>query len=215
MRSPRNYGVAMASAMSRESYFDTGLDVLSDLGYGGLKLAEVCNRLGVTTGSFYHYFTSWSAYTRDLVAHWVQARTVGIIEASAAEPDPRRRIDALVQEAPRAAPRRRGGDPGLELDRPEVHAVQAEVDQQRFDVLRRCRRSRSCATSTRRRCSRRGRCISWSATSRPRCRATPATSSGSPRSCSTRWTRAGSARVAENRLPQSPLTPPGLPSGAC
>jgi hypothetical protein len=39
----------MAGGVSRESYFETGLDVLSDLGYGGLKLAEVCNRLGVTT----------------------------------------------------------------------------------------------------------------------------------------------------------------------
>jgi AcrR family transcriptional regulator len=51
----------MASVVSRESYFETGLDVLSDLGYGGLKLAEVCNRLGVTTGSFYHYFQSLPA----------------------------------------------------------------------------------------------------------------------------------------------------------
>ena len=57
----------MAGVVSREAYFETGLDVLSDLGYGGLKLAEVCNRLGVTSGSFYHYFSSWPAYTRELV----------------------------------------------------------------------------------------------------------------------------------------------------
>jgi hypothetical protein len=36
----------MASVVSREAYFETGLDVLSDLGYDGLKLAEVCSRLG-------------------------------------------------------------------------------------------------------------------------------------------------------------------------
>jgi hypothetical protein len=36
----------MASVVSREAYLETGLDVLSDLGYDGLKLAEVCNRLG-------------------------------------------------------------------------------------------------------------------------------------------------------------------------
>ena len=29
----------MASVVSREAYFETGLGVLSDLGYGGLKLA--------------------------------------------------------------------------------------------------------------------------------------------------------------------------------
>ena len=58
------------TTLSREAYFNTGLDVLSDLGYGGLKLAEVCNRLGVTSGSFYHYFDNWPAYTRELVDHW-------------------------------------------------------------------------------------------------------------------------------------------------
>ena len=64
----------MAGVVSREAYFETGLDVLSDLGYGGLKLAEVCNRLGVTTGSFYHYFPGWPAYTRELVANWMKER---------------------------------------------------------------------------------------------------------------------------------------------
>ena len=87
----------MAGVVSRESYFETGLDVLSDLGYGGLKLAEVCNRLGVTTGSFYHYFSSWPAYTRELVENWMKERTVLVIEFVKNEPDPRRRIDSLVQ----------------------------------------------------------------------------------------------------------------------
>jgi hypothetical protein len=61
----------MGAVLSRQAYFETGLDVLSELGYGGLKLAEVCNRLGVTTGSFYHYFASWPVYTRDLIQHWL------------------------------------------------------------------------------------------------------------------------------------------------
>jgi AcrR family transcriptional regulator len=76
----------MASVVSREAYFETGLDVLSDLGYDGLKLTEVCNRLGVTTGSFYHYFSGWPAYTKELVAHWMQGRTVQVIEVVRAEP---------------------------------------------------------------------------------------------------------------------------------
>ena len=125
----------MAGAVSRESYIETGLEVLSDLGYGGLKLAEVCNRLGVTTGSFYHYFTSWSAYTRDMVAHWVQVRTVASAEAVRAEADPRRRVDLLIQEA-LALPH--GAEAAIRvwssIDR-DVQAVQAAVDQQRFDLL--------------------------------------------------------------------------------
>ena len=126
----------MASVASREAYFETGLDVLSDLGYGGLKLAEVCNRLGVTTGSFYHYFDNWSAYTSELVAHWEQDRTVGVIAALAVEPDARKRIGALIDEA-LVLPH--GAESAIRvwssIDR-DVHAVQAKVDQQRYDVLR-------------------------------------------------------------------------------
>jgi len=125
----------MAGVVSRESYFDTGLEVLSDLGYGGLKLAEVCNRLGVTTGSFYHYFPGWRAYTKELVAHWMQRQTVQIIEAVRAEPDPRRRIDTLIEEG-LSLPH--GAEAAIRVWSsvdPEVYAIQAAVDQQRFDIM--------------------------------------------------------------------------------
>jgi AcrR family transcriptional regulator len=126
---------AMASVVSREAYFETGLDVLSDLGYGGLKLAKVCNRLGVTTGSFYHYFSGWPAYSRELVGHWMQARTVRVIEAVRAEPDPRRRIDTLIQVG-LGLPH--GAEAAIRVWSSvdsEVYLVQAAVDQQRFDIM--------------------------------------------------------------------------------
>ncbi|MGV0810714.1 TetR/AcrR family transcriptional regulator [Mycolicibacterium boenickei] len=125
----------MAGVVSRESYFETGLDVLSDLGYGGLKLAEVCNRLGVTTGSFYHYFPNWAAYTRELIAHWRQARTLRVVEAVRADHDPHHRIETLIGET-LALPH--GAEAAIRvwssLD-PEVYTVQAAVDQLRFDIL--------------------------------------------------------------------------------
>jgi AcrR family transcriptional regulator len=125
----------MAGVASRESFFKTGLEVLSDLGYGGLKLAEVCNRLGVTTGSFYHYFASWPVYTKELVAHWMQRQTVQIIEAARAEPDPRRRIDTLIQEGLSLPHGAEGAIRLWSSVDPEVYAVQAAVDQQRYDIM--------------------------------------------------------------------------------
>lgn len=126
----------MGGAVTREAYFETGLAVLSDLGYGGLKLAEVCQRLGVTTGSFYHYFSNWSTYSRELVAHWRQHRTMRIVEAVRTEPDPRRRIETLFAEA-LALPH--GAEAAIRvwssIDS-DVHAVQSAVDRQRFDVVR-------------------------------------------------------------------------------
>lgn len=125
----------MAGVASRDAYFETGLDVLSDRGYGGLKLAEVCNRLGVTTGSFYHYFSSWSAYTRELVEHWVQARTVNIIDAAGTEPDPRRRLDVFFEVALALPHGAEGAIRVWSFIDHDVYAVQSAVDKQRFDVL--------------------------------------------------------------------------------
>lgn len=125
----------MGVVSSRESYFDAGLDVLSDLGYGGLKLAEVCQRLGVTSGSFYHYFPSWSAYTRALVEHWREGMTVRVVLASRAEPDPRERIASLM-EAGLTLPH--GAEAAIRVwsaINPEVRSVQAEVDRQRFEAV--------------------------------------------------------------------------------
>ncbi|HKV20995.1 MAG TPA: TetR/AcrR family transcriptional regulator [Mycobacterium sp.] len=125
----------MAGVVSREAYFETGLDVLSDLGYGGLKLAEVCNRLGVTTGSFYHYFSGWPAYTRELLENWMEERTVSVIEFLRRETDPRRRIDSLIQvglELPHGAEAAIRAWSSLDRD---VYEIQVKVDQQRYDVM--------------------------------------------------------------------------------
>ncbi len=129
------YSLNMPIVAARESYFETGLEILADLGFGGLKLAEVCSRLGVTTGSFYHYFSGWAAYTRELITYWRQDRTVRLIEVLRSQPDPRRRIEAIIDVAlslphsAEAAIRSWGS-----VD-PEVLAVQREVDQERFDIL--------------------------------------------------------------------------------
>lgn len=125
----------MGGVSSRGSFFDVGLAILSDLGYGGLKLAEVCQRLGVTTGSFYHYFGSWSAYTQQLVAHWREDMTTNVVDAAGAEPDPRRRLDSLIQTGLTLP---HGAEAAIRvwssID-PQVRAVQAAVDRQRFATL--------------------------------------------------------------------------------
>jgi AcrR family transcriptional regulator len=126
----------MGAVVTREAYFETGLAVLADQGYGGLKLAEVCHRLGVTTGSFYHYFANWSTYTRELVDYWRHQAVTQIVEAVRAEDNPHRRVEILIQEA-LALPH--GAEAAIRvwssID-PDVHTVQAEVDRQRYDIVR-------------------------------------------------------------------------------
>lgn len=125
----------MATVVTREAYFKTGIGVLADLGYGGLKLAEVCNRLGVTTGSFYHYFNNWAEYTHELVEHWLTSFTRERVTALTAETDPHRRLDLMIEMGL-----------GLPFDAyaavrawssvdPRVRAVITTLDQIRYDMV--------------------------------------------------------------------------------
>lgn len=128
----------MGAVSSKESFFSAGLDVLSDAGYGGLKLATVCRRLGVTTGSFYHHFDSWSTYTQQLVDHWHEGMTTKVVEAVGADPNPRTRIDSLI-EVGLTLPH--GAEAAIRvwssID-PRVHEVQAAVDRARFAAVYEC-----------------------------------------------------------------------------
>lgn len=126
----------MATVVSREAYFETGLDILSDLGYGGLKLAEVCSRLGVTTGSFYHYFENWSAYTTEMVTNWLRGLTENRVAGLRTEPDPRKRIDGVIEIGLGLPHRAEAAIRVWSAVDPKVRAVQEEVDRQRFEVLR-------------------------------------------------------------------------------
>lgn len=127
--------VSMPIVAARESYFEAGLDILADLGYGGLKLAEVCSRLGVTSGSFYHYFTGWAAYTRELITYWRQDRTVRIIDVLRSQQDPRKRIESIIAVGLSLPHGAEAAIRSWSSVDPDVHAVQVEVDQQRFDIL--------------------------------------------------------------------------------
>jgi AcrR family transcriptional regulator len=126
----------MATVITKDAYFATGVEVLSDVGYGGLKLAEVCRRLGVTTGSFYHYFDSWSAYTRDLATDYFLGLTVERVKALRAEPDPRKRIDSIFEIGINLPHGAESAIRAWSSVDPQVRTVQVEVDRQRVDVLR-------------------------------------------------------------------------------
>jgi AcrR family transcriptional regulator len=126
------------STVSREAFLATGLEVLSDRGYGGLKLAELCTRLGITTGSFYHYFSNWSSYTRDLVEHWRKGSTTRLVDVVRAEPDPRRRIDKIINIGLNLPHGAEAAIRAWSSADPDVYAVQKDVDRQRHDITREC-----------------------------------------------------------------------------
>ncbi len=83
----------------RESWFSAAYEILATDGYGALKLAALCKRLGVTTGSFYHSFDNWQDFTDALLATWLRERTEATVELARQDVDPVKRLRMLAQAA--------------------------------------------------------------------------------------------------------------------
>ena len=118
------------------TYFQTAFDLLAEQGYGELKLSPLCRRLGITTGSFYHHFGSWSAFVDGLLAHWESEQTERVLRISRAAPDAVTRVRVMkeltattVPHAAEAAIRMWGGGD------PRVRQVQDRIDELRIAAL--------------------------------------------------------------------------------
>ncbi|WHU47439.1 TetR/AcrR family transcriptional regulator [Gordonia sp. L191] len=125
----------MAPTASRETYFETGLAVLSSAGYGALKLSEVCRRLGVTTGSFYHFFRNWADYTDQLLEFWFDSHTRVEVAEVLAQPDPATRLDSLLAYGLSLPYGAEGAIRIWGAIDPKVHAVVSAVDNRRYQLV--------------------------------------------------------------------------------
>ncbi|WP_183093163.1 TetR/AcrR family transcriptional regulator [Nocardioides stalactiti] len=119
----------------RESWFAAAYEILGTDGYGGLKLAPLCKKLGVTTGSFYHSFDNWQDFTTALLDTWLLERTVTTVEIAQRAADPVERLTLLAEASSDLLHRTEaairvwaGVDDG-------VGAIQQKVDDGRYHVV--------------------------------------------------------------------------------
>ncbi|MGP3708870.1 TetR/AcrR family transcriptional regulator [Gordonia paraffinivorans] len=125
----------MAATTTRELYLETGLTVLADSGYSALKLSEVCRRLGVTSGSFYHFFKNWSDYTGQLIQHWLASRTELEVAAVQSVSDPLQRMKDLIEFAIVLPHQAEAAIRTWANMDPDVRKVQEAADLARFKVV--------------------------------------------------------------------------------
>ena len=57
-----------------EDWVEAGYAVLAEEGLNALKIDRLCERLGVTKGSFYWHFADMGAYRNALIESWAQLR---------------------------------------------------------------------------------------------------------------------------------------------
>ncbi len=84
------------STLSRDDYLAAGLDLLAEGGVGAVTIAALCERLGVTKGSFYHHFGDVSAFHEALLASW-EAGTYHAIEKARSVTDSHKRLSVLKE----------------------------------------------------------------------------------------------------------------------
>jgi AcrR family transcriptional regulator len=121
--------------VTREDYFAEAMRVLARDGHAALKIAPLCRAIGVTTGSFYHYFGGWDGFVGALLEDWEQRQTQRIVVLVSAPSDPVARIRTLkklVLGLPHSAETAiRAWSHASDV----VGAFQARVDEERREAL--------------------------------------------------------------------------------
>ncbi|MGQ0468111.1 MAG: TetR/AcrR family transcriptional regulator [Sporichthyaceae bacterium] len=84
-----------APRMNSESYFQAAFEILAEAGPEGVTATNMCDRLGVTKGSFYYHFYSMPEFVEAFVAYWEHAWQV-LLEDFGREPDPLRRMGMVT-----------------------------------------------------------------------------------------------------------------------
>ena len=125
------YGT-MVERLDVQDYFEVGLDLLAEGGLASVTIANLCERLGVTKGSFYHHFAGGPDFQQRLLTYWSEDRVHHLIEMVESTPDPLDRITLMKRMA-------------VELHHEAESAIRAWA---RSDERGWSSTSRSCTSST-------------------------------------------------------------------
>lgn len=120
---------------TRSDYFEAGLELLAEGGVGATTIANLCDRLQVTKGSFYHHFSSGPDYQAALLDHWAGERADQLRAQVASVPEPLARIDVLKRLAVGIEHEAESAIRAWARTDPVAAKAQRAVDEEREDLL--------------------------------------------------------------------------------
>jgi len=120
---------------SKDDYYRTALDLLADGGVGALTIANLCARLGVTTGSFYAHFAGIREFHNAFLEQWEAGRVYQLKEQVEATTDPLERIGVLRRLAVAVNHEAESAIRGWARTNPLVAEFQRRVDRAREGAL--------------------------------------------------------------------------------
>ncbi|MGH8975129.1 MAG: TetR/AcrR family transcriptional regulator [Acidimicrobiia bacterium] len=122
-------------ALGPDDYFNAALDIAAEHGFDAVTIARLCERLGVTQGSFYHHFKNGRDFTTALFGYWEAEHGHRLVDRARAESDPRVRV-ALFKDLALHLPH--GAERAIRAwstNHPEARSAQANVDAARIQVV--------------------------------------------------------------------------------
>ena len=85
------------SQLKREDWLERGLNLLAEEGAEALTIDSLCQRFGVTKGSFYHHFKNRQAFLEALLQFWEESYTSKFIAYSLEGKSPLEQLERLHQ----------------------------------------------------------------------------------------------------------------------
>ena len=125
----------MRTALTREHYFEAALDLVANEGVEALTLANLCRRLGVTIGSFYHHFKGSEAFLQAFYEYWETEHAFHLADRARQEPDPAARLALLKRLSAGLPHRAEAAIRSWSRTHPDAAAAQRRVDAARIDVV--------------------------------------------------------------------------------
>jgi AcrR family transcriptional regulator len=118
-------------------FYVEALKVLEAEGFPALTAAGLCDRMGVTRGSFYHHFESFDAFVERLLEYWEQRWTIepfNLVSSLDGEEEQNRERVLMAQQVPH------GAEAAIRMwasANPQVAKAQRRVDRKRREVVAR------------------------------------------------------------------------------
>lgn len=84
--------------LSKDNWLEEGLKILSEFAQNKLRILYLCERLGVTRGSFYHHFTSIENFISELMKKWESDNTQQFILAANEAQSPYEKMEILNRQ---------------------------------------------------------------------------------------------------------------------